>query len=58
MLLKASKSEPPVGAIIVSRLVHKSVPSKVEWGQETAMDIGGVVLNTSENIIRYGSELL
>ena len=51
MLLKASKSEPPVGAIIVGQVTKSAV--KVKWEAETSLDIGdGVLLNTGASIIR------
>ena len=51
MLLKASKSEPPVGAIIVGQVTKNSV--QVKWEAETCLDIGdGVLLNTGASIIR------
>ena len=51
-MLRASKSDPPVGAIIVNSAVKNN--AKVEWGNVTSMDVGdGVVLSTGASIIRY-----
>ena len=51
MLLKASKSDPPVGAIIVGQVTKSSL--QVKWEAETSLDIGdGVLLNTGASIIR------
>jgi hypothetical protein len=53
MLLKASKSDPPVGSIIVCKVVEGN-KVKVDWGTETSLDIGdGVVLSTGASIIRW-----
>ncbi len=53
MLLKASKSDPPIGAIIVANAAKKHLTVDVEWGGENALDVGdGVVLTTSASIIR------
>ena len=50
MLLKASKSDPPVGAIIVGQVTKNCM---VKWEAETSLDIGdGVLLNTGASIIR------
>ena len=52
MELKASKSKPPIGAIIVAKMVNKSI--NVKWENDTAMDIGDqVVLKTCPSIARY-----
>lgn len=53
MLLKVSKSDPPVGAVIVSKVVQRSVPSKLEWAKETRLDAGnGIALTTNASIVR------
>lgn len=52
--LKVSKSDPPVGAIILSKVVQQAVASKIEWGAETSLDIGDkIVLTTNAGIVRY-----
>ena len=51
MRMKASKSDPPVGAIIVYKIVGQSLD--VQWGNETSLDAGnGIVLSSSSSIIR------
>ncbi len=53
MLLKANKTDPPIGAIIVANVVKKNVDTKVEWSGENSLDVGdGVILTTSASMIR------
>ena len=52
MELKSSKNTPPIGAIIVAKLVNPNIT--VKWEAETQMDIGdGVHLRTCPSIARY-----
>ena len=52
MELKSSKNKPPIGAIIVAKLVNPNIT--VKWEAETQMDIGdGVQLRTCPSIARY-----
>ena len=52
MELKSSKNKPPIGAIIVAKLVNPNII--VKWEAETQMDIGdGVQLRTCPSIARY-----
>ena len=56
MQFKASKTEPPVGALITLEAVKKSVKDKVsvKWDAKTAFDIGdNVTLTTNSSIARY-----
>ena len=53
MQLKASKTQPPVGALITIEAVKETLPVKVVWDRETSIDIGdGVVLTTNTSIAR------
>ena len=63
MELKASKTNPPLGAIIVAKLAKKDI--KISWDKtSTEINIGeGVILRTCSSIARYlartgGSDLL
>jgi hypothetical protein len=52
MELVASKENPPLGAIIVAKLVNKNI--QVKWDNATSMSIGdGVILTTGPSIARY-----
>ena len=52
MELKASKSKPPLGAIIVAKMANPSI--NIKWENETLMDIGdGVCLRTCPSVARY-----
>jgi len=56
MQFKASKTEPPVGALITLEAVKASVKDKVnvKWDNQTAFDIGDdVTLTTNSSIARY-----
>ena len=55
MQFKASKTEPPVGALITLEAVKKSVKDvNVKWDAKTAFDIGdNVTLTTNSSIARY-----
>ena len=55
MQFKASKTEPPVGALITLEAVKKSVKDvSVKWDAKTAFDIGdNVTLTTNSSIARY-----
>ena len=49
--MKCSKSDPPLGAIIVSKVTN--APVKVEWGNDTSFEVEGIKLSTSASIVRY-----
>ena len=51
MELKASKTNPPLGAIILAQLAKKDI--KISWGQaNTEMNIGeGVILRTCSRYV-------
>lgn len=50
--LKASKANPPLGAIITAHLVNKAI--KVKWDKENEMNVGdGVILRTCSSIARF-----
>ena len=54
MQLKASKTEPPVGALITLEAVKKSLNVNVKWDKNTAFDVGdNVTLTTNSSIARY-----
>ena len=54
MQLKASKTQPPVGALITIEAVKDSLPVDIKWDKETSIDIGdGVTLTTNTSIARY-----
>lgn len=48
--LKCSKSDPPIGAIIVAKVTQAKV--KVEWAADTSMEVEGVKLTTGASIVR------
>ena len=53
MQLKASKSQPPLGALITIEAVKEKLPVDIKWDKETSIDIGdGVVLTTNTSIAR------
>ena len=53
MQLKASKTQPPVGALITIEAIKESFPVKFQWDNETSIDIGdGVTLTTNTSIAR------
>jgi hypothetical protein len=53
MQLKASKKEPPLGALITIEAVKGSLPVDIKWDNETSIDIGdGVTLTTNTSIAR------
>ena len=53
MQLKASKTEPPLGALITIEAVKETLPVDIKWDKETSIDIGdGVVLTTNTSIAR------
>ena len=53
MQLKASKTQPPVGALITIEAVKDSLPVDVKWDEETSIEIGdGVTLTTNTSIAR------
>ena len=56
MQFKASKTEPPVGALITLEAVKKSVKDvSVKWDAKTAFDIGdNVTLTTNSSIACIG----
>ena len=53
MKLKANKNDPPVGALIVAGVLKKSFPVSVDWQTETSLDVEGLKLTSTANIIRY-----
>ena len=53
MQLKASKTQPPLGALITIEAVKEKLPVDIKWDKETSIDIGdGVVLTTNTSIAR------
>ena len=53
MQIKASKTQPPIGALITIEAVKEALPIKVTWEKETSIDIGdGVILTTNSSIAR------
>ena len=48
--LKCSKSDPPIGAIIVAKVTN--APVKAEWCNDTSFEVEGVKLSTGASIIR------
>ena len=53
MQLNASKTQPPVGALITIEAVKDSFPVDIKWDKETSIDIGdGVTLTTNSSIAR------
>ena len=58
MQLKASKTQPPVGALITIEAVKDSFPVDIKWDKETSIEIGdGVTLTTNTSIARYDYHL-
>ena len=58
MQLKASKTQPPVGALITIEAVKDSLPVDIKWDKETSIEIGdGVTLTTNTSIARYDYHL-
>lgn len=54
MLLKASKIDPPIGAVLTANATKKELQMKVEWGKETSFAVAkDLVLTNSASIIRY-----
>ncbi len=53
VVFKASRSDPPIGAVIVLKMAKNMVQTEVKWDDVTAFDIGkGVVLSSSASIMR------
>ena len=53
MQLIASKTQPPVGALITIEAVKELLPIDIKWGKETSIEIGeGVTLTTNTSIAR------
>ena len=58
MQLKASKTQPPVGALITIEAVKDLLPVDIKWDKETSIEIGdGVTLTTNTSIARYDYHL-
>ena len=58
MQLKASKTQPPVGALITIEAVKDTLPVDIKWDKETSIEIGdGVTLTTNTSIARYDYHL-
>ena len=54
MQLIASKSQPPVGALITIEAVKESLPIDIKWDNVTSIEIGeGVTLTNNASIARF-----
>ncbi len=54
MKMKACKTDPPLGALIVGEMAKKFTKVDVQWGKENSLDVGDdVVLVNPASMIRY-----